>query len=135
MPRFSVYSVRAALVYLALGFTLGGLLLFHKGIPLHPILWTLLPAHIDFLLIGWTAQLIMGVSFWILPRFSREPKRGNVSLAWSAFILINLGIWLVALSPYFTPSTWMLFLGRLSQAAGILAFAVYAWPRVKPTGA
>jgi hypothetical protein len=68
MPQFSVYSVRAALLYLALGFTIGGLLLFHKGIPLHPILWTMLPAHIDFLLIGWTAQLIMGVSFWILPQ-------------------------------------------------------------------
>jgi hypothetical protein len=29
----------------------------------------------------------------------------------------------------------MLFLGRISEAAGILAFAVYAWPRVKTTGA
>jgi hypothetical protein len=134
MPRFSVYSIRAALLYLALGFTIGGLLLFHKGVPIHPILWTLLPAHIDFLLIGWAAQLIMGVSFWILPRFSHEPKRGKVGLAWVAFILVNLGIWLVALSPYFTPPSWILFSGRLSETAGILTFAVYAWPRVKPAG-
>jgi heme/copper-type cytochrome/quinol oxidase subunit 1 len=135
MPRFSVYSVRAALLYLTFGFTIGGLLLFHKGIPLHPILWTLLPAHIDFLLIGWTAQLIMGVSFWILPRFSQEPKRGKETLAWIAFILLNLGIWLVALSPYLYSSTWMVFLGRLSETLGILTFAVYVWPRIKPTGA
>jgi heme/copper-type cytochrome/quinol oxidase subunit 1 len=135
MPRFSVFSVRASLLYLALGFTLGGLLLFNKGIPIYPLLWTLLPAHIDFLIMGWTAQLIMGVAFWILPRFSQEPKRGNVRLAWIAFVLLNLGIWLVALNPYFIFSAWMLFLGRLSQAAGILIFAIYAWPRVKPTGA
>jgi heme/copper-type cytochrome/quinol oxidase subunit 1 len=127
--------VRAALLYLALGFTLGGLLLFNKGIPIYPLLWTLLPAHIDFLIMGWTAQLIMGVAFWILPRFSQEPKRGNVRLAWIAFVLLNLGIWLVALNPYFIFSAWMLFSGRLSQAAGILIFAVYAWSRVKPTGA
>jgi hypothetical protein len=33
MPRLSVWFVRAALVYLALGFTCGALLLAHKACP------------------------------------------------------------------------------------------------------
>ena len=57
------------MLYLALGMTVGALLLFHKGIPLHPALWRWLPPHLEFLLVGWTLQLAMGVAFWILPRF------------------------------------------------------------------
>lgn len=53
MPRLSVWYTRFALLYLALGFTLGGLMLYNKGVPLHPALWSLLPAHIEFLLMGW----------------------------------------------------------------------------------
>ena len=60
MPLLSQWMVRTALIYLILGFTFGGLLLTHKGIPLHPSLWAWLPAHIEFLLMGWIVQLTMG---------------------------------------------------------------------------
>jgi hypothetical protein len=126
--------LRAALVYLGVGFTFGGLLLFHKGVPLHPILWSLLPAHIEFLLIGWIVQLIMGMAFWILPRFSRGSRRGNVPLAWLAFVLINLGIWLAGLGPAFSSSALLPTLGRAAELTGAAAFALHAWPRVKAAG-
>ena len=45
MPRLSVWFIRSALLYLLLGFTLGGLMLWNKGLPIHPVLWRLLPAH------------------------------------------------------------------------------------------
>ena len=71
MPRLSIWYIRASLLYLVLGFTLGGLLLFNKGIPLDPRIWILLPAHIESVLFGWTVQLVMGMAFWILPDFLR----------------------------------------------------------------
>jgi hypothetical protein len=126
--------LRAALVYLAAGFTFGGLLLFHKGIPLHPAVWRLLPAHIEFLLFGWTVQLVMGMAFWILPRFSREPRRGNVPLAWAAFALLNLGVWLAGLGPAFSASALLPALGRAAELLAAAAFALHAWPRVKAAG-
>ena len=130
MPRLSVWFVRSALTYLALGVTLGSLLLWNKAIPLHPLVWRLLPAHMEFLLVGWTVQLALGVAFWILPRW--QTQRGNVRLAWAAWILLNLGVWLVVLTPWLSTSAWLMTLGRLCEAAAAGAFALHAWPRVKP---
>lgn len=134
MPLLSRWMVKFALVYLALGFTLGGLLLANKGVPIHPLLWLLLPAHQEFLINGWMVHLALGVAFWILPRFAHEPKRGNTRLAWMGWILLNLGIWGISVSPYFPGWGWMPLLGRLLQAGGGLVFALYAWSRVKPAG-
>jgi hypothetical protein len=130
MPRLSAWFVRAALIYLTLGFTFGGLMLANKGIPLHPLLWRLLPAHVEFLLFGWTVQLAFGVAFWILPRW--QTLRGDVRPAWVAFILLNLGIWLVVLTGWFNWAAWWLVVGRLLEAAAVAVFALHAWPRVKP---
>jgi hypothetical protein len=130
MPRLSVWFVRAALLYLALGFTLGMLLLANKGVLLSPAIWQLLPAHIEFLLIGWTVQLALGVAFWILPRW--QTKRGDVRGAYLAFVLLNLGIWCVVLTPWLGLPAWMLTVGRACEAAAAAAFALHAWPRVKP---
>jgi hypothetical protein len=130
MPRLSVWFVRTALVYLTLGFTVGALLLAHKGIPLHPLTWRLLPAHIEFLLIGWTVQLVFGVAFWILPRW--RTLRGDERPAWLAFVLLNLGVWLVVLASWLDVAGWLLSLGRMLEAIAVGAFALHAWPRVKP---
>ena len=130
MPRLSVWFVRAALVYLALGLTFGMLLLWNKGIPLDPQVWRLLPVHIEFLLIGWTVQLALGVAFWILPRW--QTQRGDVRPAWLAFILLNFGIWCVVLGGWLALPDWVPALGRVCEAAAAGAFALHAWPRVKP---
>lgn len=132
MPRATVWFLRSALVYLLLGFTFGALLLWHKGVPISPHLWRLLPAHIEFLLIGWTLLLAQGVAFWILPRFQSE--RPRVWLVWTALVSLHLGIWLVAAAP-FTPAAASLRLaGRAGEALAVAAFALHAWPRVKPAG-
>jgi hypothetical protein len=122
------------LIYLCLGFTFGGLILFNKGMPLYPLAWLLLSAHIESVLFGWTVQLVMGVGFWILPRFPKPHVRGNEKLAWAAFILVNVGIGLVVLASFLSNGAWFGFLGRVTEAAGILAFAVHAWPRIKGFG-
>ena len=135
MPKLSIWMIRAALIYLLTGFTFGGLLLFHKGIPISSMLWSLLPAHIEFLLLGWTVQLVMGMAFWILPRFRRPPRRGNRAFAWLAFGLLNLGVLTVGLGPLVTSSPLPTLAGRLAELIAALAFAAHAWPRVKPAGA
>lgn len=132
MPRLSVWFIRAALIHLALGVTIGGLILAHKGIPLHPLLWRLLPAHIEFLLFGWTVQLVMGVGFWIFPRFRRS--RGNEQPAWLAFGLLNAGVWLAGLGPVLGAPAFVLLLGRLAEVGAAAAFALHVWPRIKPPG-
>ena len=122
--------VRTAFVYLLLGFTVGALLLANKGVPLHPALWGWLPAHIEFLLMGWIVQLTMGVAFWILPRFWQKPIRPRETLALTAFLLLNLGIWLVVGGTTFQLGRWTLLAGRVVELGAVVAFGVQAWGRV-----
>lgn len=132
MPRLSVWFIRAALLHLIAGFTLGALLLIHKGTAISPWIWRLRPAHIDLLLIGWTVQLAMGVAYWILPRFWQQ--RGNILAAWTAFILLNAGVLLSVTVTLTGLPAQQYAVSRLLQAGAVLAFAVHAWPRVKPAG-
>jgi hypothetical protein len=132
MPRLSQLFVRTALVYLLLGFTFGALMLANKGLPLHPALWRLLPAHIEFLLIGWTLQLALGVAFWILPRFWEGAPRGNEVGAQLAYVLLNLGVWLVALGALLAAPAAISFLGRTAELAAVVAFGAHIWPRIIP---
>lgn len=133
MPRLSCWFIRSALIHLALGITFGSLILLHKGIPIYPYLWRLLPIHIEILLFGWTIQLAMGVAFWIFPRFWRS--RGNEKPAWLAFGLLNFGVWLAALGLFFVAPPWVIVLGRLAETGAAIAFAWHAWSRIKPPGA
>lgn len=132
MPRLSVWFIRCALINLALGFTFGALLLWNKGLPIHPLIWRLLPAHIEFLLVGWLVQLAMGVSYWILPRFQAE--RGRAVFAWAALWLLNGGVWLAGLSPLASAGAAAVLAGRVAEAGAAAAFALHAWPRIKPPG-
>jgi hypothetical protein len=131
MPRLSVWFVRCSLLYLLLGFTIGGLMLAHKGLPFAAGMWSLLGAHVEFLLLGWMAQLAMGVAFWILPRFGTGVPRGNELLIWIAFVALNLGIWMAALQSYHMQS-WLALTGRTLEAVSIFLFVFGSWQRVKP---
>ena len=133
MPRLSVYFIRASLVYLALGFTVGGLLLANKGMMFLPQIWAFLPVHIEFSFVGWMVQLAMGVAFWILPRFSNHPIRGDERLSWLGFFLMNLGIWLVVMQ-IVVPVEWLTLAGRAFELLGVGLFAAGNWNRIKPLG-
>ena len=130
MPRLSIWAVRLALINFITGFTFGMLMLWNKGMFISGHIWRLLPAHMALLLLGWTAQLILGVAFWILPRW--RSSRGDTRPAWAAVIFLNLGVWLVAAAPFLAWLTPLSLLGRTLEAAAAALFALHAWPRVKP---
>ncbi len=134
MPCLACWYLRAALLYFALGATYGALILFNKGFPLPWPVWQLLPAHIELMLFGWLTQFVVGVGFWIFPRFWRS--RGNEKPAWLAFWLLNAGLGLLVLSPAFSRfSALMVITGRLAETGAVIAFIIHAWPRIKPPGA
>lgn len=134
MTRLSVWTVRSALIYLGAGVLLGALMLTQKGVPLDPSWLRLLPLHIELVLLGWTLQLGMGVAFWILPRFSREPRYGNQRFGWLAFALINLGVWCAGLGQWLNAPPGVVLLGRAAELLAVVCFALHAWPRVKAIG-
>ncbi len=129
MPRLSVWFVRASLVYLLAGITLGALMLADKGIPFYPPIIAALPIHIEFLVAGWLIQLAFGVAFWILPRFGTGAPRGNERLIWVAFVLLNLGVLTAALQLWLPPA---LLIGRTVEVAAVVLYIMGSWRRVKP---
>jgi len=134
VPRVSVWFVRAALVYLGAGFTVGTLLLANKGIGFAPALWRWLPVHLELLLVGWFVQLVMGVAYWIFPRFGMSPAaRGREGLAWLALGLLNAGVWVVCAGALAGPPA-LATLGRVAELAAAGAMALNIWSRTRASG-
>lgn len=131
MPHLSRWAIRAALLYLLAGFTIGSSLLVQKGVPFIPGVWRLVPAHIEFLILGWCAQLSLGVAYWVLPRFRKAPKRGDPRPAWLAVGMLNVGIWLVAIAPFVDAALDLRLLGRIAELGAAVAFAWHSYPRVR----
>lgn len=134
MPKLSVWMVRASLVHMGVGFLFGSLILHHKGIPIYGWSWKLLNPHVELMIFGWTMQLVMGVAFFALPRFSHQENRyGFEFLGWISFTLLNSGVILVAIANWFGLGE-VLLIGRLLSLLAVLFYVVMIWPRVKPIG-
>ena len=130
MPHLTIWMVRTSLLHLGMGFTAGMLMLFNKGVPFALPIWSLLPVHIEMVLLGWTMQLAMGVAFWVLPRFSKKPRYGNERIGWLAYALLNGGLSIFVIGAL-TNGAWLSFLGRALELTSVICFATMIWPRVK----
>ncbi len=133
IPPLSRWMIKSAFVSLVLGFTLGALVLSVKGWPWWPTAWRLRTVHIELMLYGWLIQFIMGVGYWIFPRFKGE--RGRPILAWSSYVSLNVGVILVLGTPFTTDSHTserLLAYAHVLFVIAVASFILHAWPRIKP---
>ncbi len=137
MPRLTRYFIKTALVYLAIALILSVLLAARSVWDLPAEISAFSPVFFHVLMVGWVTQLIFGMLFWMLPKYSKERPRGNEQLAWSAYILINVGLVLRIIGePLNAWQTewglgWLLAVSAVLQLIGGWAFILNAWPRVK----
>jgi heme/copper-type cytochrome/quinol oxidase subunit 1 len=141
MPRLTRYFIKTALIYLVASLLIGALVLaraaFDLPSELAAALAALTPVYFHLFMVGWVTQLIFGMLFWMLPRQSKERPRGNESLAWIAFITINVGLLMRAIGePLVTlqpdlGAGWLLAFSAVLQLIGGWAFIGNAWPRVR----
>ena len=139
MPLLSRMMIRIAFLNLWVGFGIATLILSYKGHPeLFPAYtWQWIPAHVNLLLIGWMVQLALGVAYWILPRlYMQGSERGRIRFAVTAPILINTGVWLhvitALIAPWNNDMMTLLPAGLFLQLLGVIAFAIHAYPRIRP---
>jgi hypothetical protein len=139
MPTLSRCFLRGALLCLAIGMLPGGLILLQKGTGWFPTFWVLLPAHTYLVLIGGMSQFTLGMCYWIFPRFAGGTSRGNTTLAWSSYAMLNVALGLVVLHPLLE---WLFgaFVAGLAfacagalQGGAALAFVLHIWPRIRPS--
>jgi hypothetical protein len=140
MDPVSVRLVRASLLWLVLGFTLGALMLSDALVPGDWRAW-FAPTHGHILFVGWFLQFAIGVGYWLLPR-KRTPERPlgyNERGATIAFGLLNSGLLLRVLAE--PPDRVgnggdlvdiVLAVSSVLQLAAIVIIARQIWPRIVP---
>jgi len=153
MPATTRAFVKASILYLGLGALLGALLLVNRWVPLGSAILALKASHVQFLVVGWLTQLILGVAWWLFPplQIGLRPdlplpvrrgrtQRGREPLFWAAFVCLNVGVLLQAV---FAPLYSWTQIGLFNFLAGIsglflvvaaVASVVNLWGRVRELG-
>jgi hypothetical protein len=137
MPSLTRWYIKTALVFLALalfsGLMMAAQRLWHIPIPIGGSL----PVYIHLLVVGWVTEFIIGVVYWMFPKYTREKPRGSESLGWVSYVLLNTGLLLRVISEPLidlNPALlwgWMLVVSAGLQWMGGMAFVVNTWGRVK----
>lgn len=137
MPTLTRWFIKTALGYFVAALLVGVLLMARGVAELPPIVGGLGPAYFHLLMVGWVLQLIIGVAYWMFPKFSSELPRGHEWLGWVTYVLLNLGLILRVISEPLM-SVWPSpALGRALAASAVLqwlagmAFVANTWARVK----
>ena len=136
VPTLTRWFIKTSFVYLALALAVG-LLLALQPIFRLTTLGGLVPVYIHLLVFGWLTQLVFGVVYWMFPKYSTEKPRGNESLGWWTYVLLNVGLLLRAIaepvnSVQPNPVTgWILVISAIIQFGAGLTFVVNSWPRVR----
>jgi hypothetical protein len=137
MPILTRWTIRIALVYLVLGLFAGVLYWANTQWPFWDALAALSPTYLHMLVIGWVTQLIYGVMYWMFPIIRKDNMRGDVRLAWSMVVLLNVGLLLrVICEPWRaleanSVNGGCLFISAVLQTVAAYLFVLVCWPRVR----
>ena len=153
MPSTSRAFVKASILYLIVGAALGALLFANRWFPLEPRIATLKVSHVQFLVVGWLTQFIIGVAWWLFPPLAiglrddsplparrGQTQRGSEVLFWTALACLNAGILLRALFEPLQSWTKISFFSVLAGVSGLfllaatVLFVVNLWGRVRELG-
>lgn len=137
MPSITRLFVKTSLLYLAAALGVGVFLALRPLLPLPAFVGGLTPVYFHLFMVGWVMQLIVGVAYWMFPKWSRLLPRSHDGLALATYGLLNSGLLLRAIAePAQSVSAWqgwgwLIVLAALLQWLGSLAFIANTWPRVK----
>ncbi|HLF03171.1 MAG TPA: hypothetical protein VI547_14405 [Anaerolineales bacterium] len=137
MPRLTRWFIKTALAYFVVGLLVGVLVMARSVVALPALVGALGPAYFHLLMVGWVMQLIIGVAFWMFPKFTTEQPRGSETLGWATYILLNAGLILRVIGEPANAVQPQPLLGWLVAASAVLqwlagmGFVINTWRRVK----
>jgi hypothetical protein len=136
MPPLTRWFVKTSFVCLGLALIAGLLTAAQSTFGL-AALAGLFPVYIHLFVLGWVTQLIFGVVFWMFPKSSTERPRGNETMGWWTYILLNAGLLLrVVAEPVNSVQPgalagWGLVMSATLQFLAGLMFVLNSWARVR----
>ncbi|MFN8488691.1 MAG: hypothetical protein U0350_13910 [Caldilineaceae bacterium] len=137
MPLLTRLFIKTGLLYFVAALLTGLLLAVNRTFSLPAWVGVLNPVYFHLFMVGWVTQLIIGVAYWMFPKFTREQPRGSEPLVQITYLLLNGGLLLRVLAePMLALQTnklwgYLLALSALLQWLAGLTFVVNTWPRVK----
>lgn len=137
MPPVTRVFVRTGLLYLLVALLAGLAIVAQTPLQLPQWAAFLTPVYFHLFMVGWVTQLIIGVAYWMFPKWRKERPRGSDRLAWSCYGLLNAGLLIrVVAEPAHAMQPrpllgWLIVVAALLQWLGGLAFVLNTWPRVK----
>jgi hypothetical protein len=137
VPPLTRWFIKSALLYFVASLLVGVVLAVPGAAERWPVVAALTPAYFHLFMVGWIAQMIFGVAYWMFPRYSREAPRGSEPLALATYVLLNAGLLArVVAEPMAAVAAgpaWgvVLVAGGVLQWLAALAFAANTWARVK----
>jgi hypothetical protein len=137
MPKLTRYFIKSGLVNFVLALILAVILQCAPLMDWPAFIVYLNPVYFHLFMVGWITQMIMGVSLWMFPPFSKDHPRGSEVLGWASFICLNSGLLIRVISEpmIFTEPTsgWSYVLvasGVLQWFAGLF-YVSNIWIRVR----
>jgi len=137
MPPLTRWYLKSALGYFVAALLAGIALTAPAGFPLPPAMAILGPVYFHLFMVGWVAQLIFGIAYWLFPRYSKEQPRGSEPLAAATYVLLNAGLLLRTVGePLHTlwPTAgwgWLVALSAVLQWVAGMGFVLNTWGRIK----
>lgn len=125
MEWFVIRFLKASLVWLALGVSLGLLMLIWPAAILYR------PAHLHLNLLGFVTMMIYGVGYHVLPRFSGHPLHSR-ELAGVHWWMANVGLGLLVAGFILRPHLYrwslpLLIVGGSASTLGAFIFIYNIW--------
>ncbi len=130
MPTITRYFIKAAMLYFVGGLLTGFLISARTVLNLPAVLTAMSPTYLHMLVMGWITQLIIGIAYWMFPKFSKESPRGDENIGWIIWWLLNVGLLLRVIGEPLHIG-WMLPISALMQLFAVWLFIIVIWPRVK----
>ncbi|PJF20314.1 MAG: hypothetical protein CUN56_16795, partial [Phototrophicales bacterium] len=72
MPTLSRWFIKIGMLYFIAGLMMGVVMLLQPVMGWTASLQVLRPVYLHFLFIGWVTQIIMGVGYWMFPKYSKQ---------------------------------------------------------------
>jgi heme/copper-type cytochrome/quinol oxidase subunit 1 len=140
-----VYSLvrrylKTAILFLGVGLALGGWMIVRRELAgVYPSPY-MISAHTHAILVGFVMLMILGVALWMFPRPARGDERYRPWVAEAAYWLVSVGtgarvVGEVARTGVDQPwLRWGIVMAGLAQGAGLVAFFLTMWSRIRPVG-
>ena len=132
--------LKTGIAFLAIGLLIGLWMIVRRELLNEALSPWMVSAHTHALLVGFVMMMILGVALWMFPRPVRGDTRYRPAVAEAAYWMVTTGTGARVAGELMRTTMsgpwlrWAIVLASLLQGAGLVAFFLTMWPRIRAVG-